>query len=208
MNHFAETRALNTLTFLLSVLSNLFLIYFIILSSGLATEDFEFGTYKIIYTGRYSFVEVLIRKLAIYLIISFSFALIVGMILFFRELLITSSYHNGIFKNTILKSLLIYGSFGLTMFSFSQLIGLMFKNSIFNIIAMFSLFYGVFSEMLNMLLNIGQGCLSKVLSWLSFSAVPKMIINLEFNMQNLAIAILSGILSLIFIIINEKNWIT
>lgn len=198
---------LNTLTFLLSALSNLFLIYLIILSSRLATEDFEAGTYKIIYTGRYSFVEVLIRKLIVYLLISLSFALIVGILLFLRELLITGSYSDGIFKNTILKSLLIYGSCGLTMFSFAQLLGLIFKNSIFNIIAMFSLFYGLFSEMFSMLLNAERGGLSKVLSGLPFAAVPEMIINLDLNVQNLAVATLSGIISLIFIIMNKEKWI-
>lgn len=195
-----------SISIFLRILSNVSLIYLIACSSSLATEDFEFGTYKNIYTGRYSFIKVMIMKLIVYALISLSLSLVVSLISISNVIISGESISFILLRETLLKIIIIYVSGAVCMFSFSQLIGLIFKNFSLNLIIMFSFFYGVFSELINLFSGDSVGILSKIVSFLPFSIVPKMMINGEFSWLNVSVLIVSALIILLLIKECQKIW--
>lgn len=195
-----------SISILLSVLSNVSLIYLIACSSSIATEDFEFGTYKNVYTGKYGFISIIIMKLIVYMLICLLLSLVVGLFSLANVSIISKSISFIILKETLLKSIIIYLTCGICMFSFSQLLGLIFKNFSLNLIVMFSLFYGILSELINLLSRSSEGVLSKMVSYLPFSIVPKMMINGELSWFNASVLIVSSLIIILLIKLCEKIW--
>ncbi|MDD7305151.1 MAG: hypothetical protein PUG67_01035 [Peptoniphilaceae bacterium] len=195
-----------SMTILLGILANVSLIYLIACSSSIATEDFEFGTYKNVYTGRYRFIEVIIMKLIVYMLICLVLSLVVGLISLLNVAVSGESINLAIIKDTILKKLIIYLICGLCMFSFSQLLGLTFKSFSLDLIVMFSLFYGILSELIDLFSRSSEAILSKVVSILPFSIVPKMIINSELSWFNVSISTISALIIILLIKLCEKIW--
>lgn len=194
-----------SISILLRILSNVSLIYLIACSSSLATEDFEFGTYKNIYTGRYNFITIIFMKLIVYMLISLSLSFIFCIISLSNMIILSEIISFEILKETFMESIIIYLSSAICIFSFSQLIGLAFKNFSLNIIIMFSFFYGIFSELINLFLK-SEGVLGKMVLFLPFSIVPKMIINRELSYFNVGVLIISAIINLVLIKVCYKMW--
>lgn len=134
-----------SMSILMGILSNVSLIYLIACSSSIATEDFEFGTYKNVYTGRYGFIEIIIMKLIVYMLISLLLSLVVGIVSLLHVITIGKNIGLIIIIKTLLKSIIIYLICAVCMFSFAQLLGLIFKNFSLNLIIMFGFFYGILS---------------------------------------------------------------
>lgn len=195
-----------SISIFLKMLSNVNLIYLIACSSSLATEDFEYGTYKNIYTGRYSFISIILMKLIVYMLIGLTLSLVFGIILLSNVIVLGESINLNILKEALLETIIIYLSCTVCMFSFSQFVGLIFKNFSLNLIIMFSFFYGIFSELINLFFMSPKGFISKMLSFLPFSIVPKMIINWELSYFNVVVLILSAIMILLLIKIFHKMW--
>lgn len=195
-----------SMSLLLGILSNISLIYLIAYSSSIATEDFEFGTYKNVYTGRYNFMSIIIMKLIVYMLICLLLSLVVGLISLINDSIISKSISFIILKETLLKSIIIYLSCGICMFSFSQLLGLIFKNFSLNLIVMFSLFYGILSELINLLSRSSESVLSKMVSYLPFSIVPKMMINGNISWFNVSVLIVSSLTIILLIKLCKKIW--
>lgn len=195
-----------SMSLLLGILSNISLIYLIACSSSIATEDFEFGTYKNVYTGRYNFMSIIIMKLIVYMLICLLLSLVVGLISLINDSIISKSISFIILKETLLKSIIIYLSCGICMFSFSQLLGLIFKNFSLNLIVMFSLFYGILSELINLLSRSSESVLSKMVSYLPFSIVPKMMINGNISWFNVSVLIVSSLTIILLIKLCKKIW--
>ncbi len=195
-----------SMSLLLGILSNISLIYLIACSSSIATEDFEFGTYKNVYTGRYNFMSIIIMKLIVYMMICLLLSLVVGLISLINDSIISKSISFIILKETLLKSIIIYLSCGICMFSFSQLLGLIFKNFSLNLIVMFSLFYGILSELINLLSKSSESVLSKMVSYLPFSIVPKMMINGNISWFNSIVLIVSSLIIILLIKLCKKIW--
>lgn len=191
---------------LLGVISNFNLVYLIACSSIITTEDFELGTYKNIFTGRYSFIQIIILKLIVYLLISLFLSFVVGAVCIANMLVLGKNYDFILYSKIIMKSIVVYLSCSVFMFSFSQLLALTFKNFSVNLIIMFSLCYGIFSELINLFSGITQGFLSKMISVLPFSNIPKMMINREFSWVNIGVLIISALLVLLFIELCKKLW--
>lgn len=195
-----------SISILLTILSNVSLIYLIACSSSLATEEFEFGTYKNIYTGRYSFTAIILMKLIVYMIISLLLSFVLGLISLWNVMILGESVSLALLKETLIEMIIIYLSCAVCMFSFSQLVGLTLKNFSLNLIIMFGFFYGIFSELIHLFSGSSKGILSKMVSFLPFSIVPRMAIDRELSCFNVGVLTVSALISLLLINVCQKIW--
>lgn len=186
-----------------AMLSNVLLLYLIVLCSGITTDDFEFGTFKTVYTGKYSFKQVLSLKLLI--------CVIIGMIMSFIVFFVPVVFNVFVEKSIVLwisykrfpLILIAYSAASFSLGAFGIMMGILTKMFSSNFIITLLLFFGLIAQLIETASIYLTNWVSVVLSFLPFTIVPKVFTSGSVSLYEGTVLICSG---LVFMSASLLNW--
>lgn len=188
------------------MLSNILLLYLIVLCSGITTDDFEYGTYKIVYTGKYSYKQILSLKLLICVIIGMIMSFIVYFIPAIFNLFIEKSIALGSSYKKIPLILISYSAASFSLGAFGIMMGILTKRFSSNFIITLLLFFGVLAQLIDTASIYLTGWFRVVISILPFTIVPKVFTSNSINLYEVAVLVSSGFVFMSASLLNKEIW--
>ncbi len=181
------------------ILSNISLIYLITIASGIVSEDFETGTYKQIYTGRFLKKEIIGIKTLIIIGIGVFFAFVVFLFPFLSDLILYKkiNYNYIDFYNL----LLAYSLSSFAIGSFSIFFGYIVKRFDLTLLLTFVLHFGILAQIIHMISNNTYGIINHFMSFIYFTIVPLAFTTGEITLKQSVILSFSGMLFTILSIV-------